>query len=129
MRCTFILPFLYIRYSFVFFLPLLFIENISEGINAFIICWFIYAVFIAFIMGNCGVMEYWTKLIQHITGTKYEISDSYKNNYIAFNSVWSYKKLLVKGKEYKLEIAIMGGNLYDEEDNLRRKAIVYWMLT
>lgn len=43
-------------------------------------------------------------------------------------SVWSYPILSVNGKEYNLSIAVMGGNLYDEDDNIRRMAIVYSLL-
>jgi hypothetical protein len=120
------MPFLYMRYSFVFFLPMLFIEGIPS--EAFFYMWFIYALFFVFIMGNCGVMRYWTKLFEWIFSVKYNINGQWTSDMLHSHSVWSHPILQVREKEYKLSIAVMGGNLYDEEDNLRRKAIVYWLL-
>jgi hypothetical protein len=116
------LPFLYTRYSIIFFIPLILIKQ------EFIIIWFLYALFFSFIMKNCGVMQYWTKLFQLIFKVKYEIVGQWTSDMMHSYSVWSHPILKIREKEYKLSIAVMGGNLYQEEDNLRRKAIVYWLL-
>lgn len=120
------MPFLYMRYSFVFFLPILFIDEMPREV--FLIMWGMYALFFGFIMGNCGVMKYWTKLFEWMFGVKYNIKGQWTSDMLHSHSVWSHPILQVREKEYKLSIAVMGGNLYDEEDNLRRKAVVYWLL-
>lgn len=116
------LPLLYARYSIVFFIPLIIFQK------EFIIIWFIYALFFGFIMGNCGVMQYWTKLFQLVFKVRYEIVGQWTSDMMYSYSVWSNPILKIREKEYKLSIAVMGGNLYEAEDNLRRKAIVYWLL-
>lgn len=123
----FLMPLLYIRYSFVFFLPLLFIKEL--GSEAFFVMWFIYAIFFGFIMGNCGVMKYWTKLFQRLFKIKYTLGGQWTSDMLHSHSIWSHPILIVNEKEYKLSIAIMGGNLYEEDDNIRRKAIVYSLLS
>lgn len=120
------IPLLYGRYSFVFFLPMLFIDGIPSEV--FFIMWFIYALFFGFIMGNCGVMRYWTKLFEWIFSVKYNINGQWTSDMLHSYSVWSHPILQVREKEYMLSIAVMGGNLYNKEDNLRRKAIFYWLL-
>lgn len=117
-----VIPFLYTRYSIVFFIPLIVLRQ------EFIIIWFLYALFFGFIMGNCGVMQYWTKLFQFIFKVKYDIVGQWTSDMMHSHSVWSHPILKVREKKYELSIAVMGGNLYEEEDNLRRKAIVYWLL-
>ena len=117
-----VMPFLYTRYSIVFFIPLIIAKQ------EFIFLWFMYAVFFGFIMGNCGVMKYWTKLFQLIFKVKYSIIGQWTSDMMHSYSVWSHPILKVREKEYNLTVAIMGGNLYAVDDNLRRKAIVYWLL-
>ncbi len=79
-------------------------------------------------MGNFGVMHHWTKLFQWIFKVKYDTPRQWASEMLHSYSVWSYPILRVREKEYKLKIGIMGGNLYENEDNIRRKAIVYWLL-
>lgn len=73
-------------------------------------------------------MKYWTLLWQNIFNVKYEIKGQWTSPMMHSYSVWSYPILSVNGKEYNLSIAVMGGNLYDEDDNIRRMAIVYSLL-
>lgn len=117
-----VMPLLYTRYSIALFITLIIIKQ------EFIIIWFLYALCFGFIMGNCGVMKYWTKLFQLVFKVKYDITGQWTSDMMHSYSVWSHPILKVKEKEYKLSISIMGGNLYEEEDNLRRKAIAYWLL-
>jgi hypothetical protein len=121
-----VMPFLYARYSFVFFAPILFIDGVTYELF-FVIC-FIYALFFGIIMGNFGVMHHCTKLFQWIFKVKYDTPRQWASEMLHSYSVWSYPILRVREKEYKLKIGIMGGNLYENEDNIRRKAIVYWLL-
>lgn len=118
-----IMPFLYMRYSFVLFLPILF----YVGINDFIVLMFIYNVFYGFIMGNIGLMKYWTKFLQNILNVKYNIKGEWKYGDMHTYNIWSYPILVVRNKEYKISLSVNGGNVYDKDDNIRRKAIVYWL--
>jgi len=118
-----LLPFLYARYSLLVFIPFIYMY----GPN-YIIAWFIYALFFLFIMSNCGVMNYWTQLFQWMFKVKYETNKYWSSEMIRSYSIWSYPVLKVRGKEYELSIAVGGSNLYDENVNIRRKAIFYWFL-
>ena len=120
------LPLLYIRYSFALFFPMLFIDGVT-GNEVFII-WSIYVLVFVFIMGNCEVMHHWTKLFAWIFNVKYDILGKWTHGMVHSNSVWAHPILKVRDKEYKLTIAVMGGNIYNEYDILRRKAIVFWLL-
>lgn len=120
----FILPFLYVRYSFIFFTPILFIENIPN--EYFLFLWFIYVIFAINVMGVFGLFKYWTKLFQWIFKVKYERVGYWMTEFMHSYSVWSHPIIKVRNKEYKLAISVMGGNLYEEEDKIRRTAIFYW---
>lgn len=120
-----IIPILYIRYSLILFL-IFYLTNKCE-LEKITILWFIYAVFFGFIMGNCGVMKYWTKLFVYLFNIKYDIIGYWSSEIIHSHSMWSHPILKIGEKEWKLSIATRGGNLYNEDDNLRRKAIFYWL--
>jgi len=119
------IPFLYARYSIIIFIVITAIYWNEHWTEMLFAMWGIYALFFVFVMGNCGVMKYWTLLWQKIFNVKYEIKGQWTSPMMHSHSVWSHPILSVNGKEYNLSIAVMGGNLYNEDDNIRRKAIVY----
>jgi len=112
-----------------------FIAPIDYGIESpnpfelFLFMWVTYMLFFGFIMGNCGVLKYWSKFIQRIFNIKYKTNGQWTDDMLHSFSVWSHPILVIHEKEYKFSVAKMGGNLYNEEDNLRRKAILYWLFT
>lgn len=57
---------------------------------------------------------------------EYEINGTWCNDSLHSYSIWYHPILKVNGNEHKLSIAIAGGALYEEEDNLKRKAIFYY---
>lgn len=121
-----LLPFLYIRYTFILFIPLFFIIDIPT--DKFFLIWFLYAVFFGFIMGNCGVMKYWTMLFEKIFKIEYDITGKWCNNTVGLGSIYSHPILKVRGKTYNVTLTKMGNALYEEHHNLRRKAIFLWFL-
>lgn len=121
-----LMPFLYARYNFILFLPLLYIDGYTS--EMFFVCSFIYTLTFAIFMGNMGLMKYWTKLFVKILNVKYEILGYWTSDTIFSYNDWTFPILKVRDKEYKLMISIGGGNLYEKDDNLRRKSIVYWLL-
>lgn len=128
----FLVPFLYTRYSFLLFLPFL-IYSISfnynkETIPFFLFIWFAYSILFAIIFGNFGLMSNWTKLIVKIFKINYKISGYWSSDMMYSFNIWEYPILIVKNKEYHLTISVSGGNLYEGEDNIRRKAIIYYLL-
>ena len=125
-------PLLYARYSFILFSPFAIYamtktNDYSTILEVWLFVWFVYAVFFGVIMGNFGIMHYWSKLWCKILRVKYEIIENDTSDEMYLFSVWSHPILKVKGKEYQLSIAVMGGNLYEEDDNIRRKAIIYYL--
>ena len=67
-----ILPLLYIRYSFILFIPLLLLSEIPT--NNIYVLWFLYVLLFGFLMGNCGLLSSWSKLFVSILDIKYEIN-------------------------------------------------------
>jgi len=124
-----ILPFLYGRYSFILFLPFLFIYPWENGSAAFLTFSLIYSLFFGFIMGNLEVMNIWTKMFQRIFNIKYERKGDWTSNALHSFSTWSHPTIVVRGKTHKLAIKEMGGNLYNLDASIRRKAIFYWFFT
>ena len=116
-----LMPILYARYSIVLFTPL-----ILNDLN-FIILWMIYAIMFAFIMGICGVIKYWTKLFVWILRINYKVTGQWNSDSMYSFNIWWFPILNIGDKEYRLTISTSGGNIYEPEDNLRRKAIVYWL--
>lgn len=120
-----LLPFIYARYSALFFIPLLFHYGFRGDLIG---VWFFYLVIFGFIMGNCGFLEIATKILQYFLKIKYEVTGQWTSNMAHSYSYWQHPTIKVNDKEYNLSIAIAGGNLYDYEDAVRRKAIWFWIM-
>jgi len=117
----FMIPLLYGRYSFVLFLPVFFIDSVENDV---FYIWFLYYITFSILMGNLGGMEYWTKLIQWVFKVQYEII----GHWGYMHDLYSRPILKVRNKQYNLLISAMGGNIYEEEEIIRRKAIIYWFI-
>jgi len=86
-------------------------------------------------MSVFGLMKYWTRFLQKLFNIKYEISGYWLNDesylflllsYPILFLLLSYPILKINNKTYPTSIIVLGGNLYNEDDTLRRKAIFYW---
>ena len=102
-------------------------RDVSNIIEMTIMLWSFYSVIFAFLMGNLGLMKYWSKLWMFIFNVKYEVTGYWSSRNLHSFTVWSYPIVMVNNKNYKLTLAVMGSNLYDEDDVIRRKSIVLSM--
>lgn len=132
-----LLPFLYARYSFLIFIPFLIVLTIMYGeISLFLRLWFVVSficgAFLSFVLGILGVLKYWTKFLVNVFKIDYKVVGNWTTSSAHSASLWSHPILELRGeknKKYELSIAVAGGNLYEEEDNIRRKAIVYYLFS
>lgn len=125
-----LMPVLYARYSFVFFLLLLpraSSEYDYPSVFSFCLMWIIYVIIFNLIMGHGDLINKLLKLIQKVFAIEYTLDGRWNRSDTYSFSHWHYPVLRVRDKKYNLRIAVMGGNTYTKESNILRKAIVYWM--
>lgn len=116
-----IMPLLYNRYSIVFFLLLLLYFQ-SENL---LFASFIYSLLFAFLMGNLGLMKYWLKIFQYLFSVEYAVIGRWNSTITHSHSTWGHPTILVKSKIHEVTVVESGGNIYETEDCLLRKAIFY----
>lgn len=124
---VFSLPFIYARYSFVLFLPLLL--NNNEGYDypfylPFVVISLTYVLFFSLI-GYSEIMVLYIKVFQKLTMVNFDIGKLWMRSDTYSYSHWKHPTLIINGKEIKISIAVMGGATYTYDYHLTRKAIFY----
>lgn len=101
--------------------------DLGNLIGVSIICWIGYACLFSFIFGNCELMKPLTKWLLKVFKVKYIYKGEWEQEMMHSHCIWIHPWIEIKGKEYKLSFASMGGNIYDAQANLRRKILFIWL--
>lgn len=127
-----LLPVLYARYQFVFGMAFahFFVQGIPDVKSFFLcsaICWFFISLFYAFLMGNFELMKYWANMWARIVRLKYKRTGTWTTGMIHSFSAWDHPTIQIEDKSYDLSVAAMGGNTYEADANITRKAIFIYL--
>lgn len=117
-----LLPFLYARYTFVFFLPLLFTK---WGFGMFVFCWVVFASFYSVLK----IMVPVSKLIVWYFDIKYKEIGQWCRPMMHSASVWSHPIVRINDRAYHFSYTTMGGTMYEGEEKLRRLAVHTWLFS
>lgn len=116
-----LLPLMYIRVSVLFYIPFMW----HYGTD-FLILWFVHCIVLGNLMGTFNLLSPLTKIIQRVFKIEYAVVDYWTSDIMHSFSVWRHPVIKVRNNTYFLSVPAMGGNLYNEDVQIRRKAIVFW---
>ncbi len=86
---------------------------------------FINFICFAFIMGICGGLNYITEFLVNFLNIKYTMHTN--SSYTACACFWNNITFSVNEKTFNTTIPVLGGNLYDAETVIKRKAIIRFL--
>jgi hypothetical protein len=124
----FLLPFLYVRYSFLVVVPAV-IVGIFKSWDVNVVCAFTTVCFIVFTFFSITFLliflKYWTKLLIKVLKIEYKTESNWMSPVAHSGSVWSHPVLCINDKKFNITTSSSG--CYDEDISIRRKAIFYYL--
>lgn len=124
-----LLPLVFARYSLFLVFPLTVIIFLIFGYSFHYIFYgvvtymFIYNIVFVLLMSKFKLMKKWTDFLIKRLKIEYNVDDTWKDSASYFGILNEYPILKIGDKEYEIYLTTTDSNLYDREENIKRKAI------